>query len=257
MDVSKIRAMKKDELVDEIIRLHDVLDTHPGLPTEKPTAAPPTDPKSIARHSPEWQDYVTAQFWEKELVEGKPKCDGLRRVFEKLIGPIMSTEIDCLQTPSIANINRSTVKCRIKFKDMLDGEIKEVSDLSDCDDKNTKKPFSNYPSNTAATTAESRCLRKALRYHTVSFEEVGNIETSTEVEEVSRDASSITDTQKKTIENMSKKLGIVLNKFLQQESKSPDMLMNYTEAQELLNKLNAYSRGPNNGGEQIPDALFE
>ena len=41
--------------------------------------------------SPDWNDYVLSLFEKDELYDGRPKCHGLRRVAELLLGEIVSS----------------------------------------------------------------------------------------------------------------------------------------------------------------------
>jgi hypothetical protein len=130
--------------------------------------------------SAEWQDYVMAQFRPDELADGKPTCDGLRRVAEALIGPSYERRVSQLIGPNNTNRFTSTVVLSLELKvtnpsHPLCGHCLLEEDVADCNEFNTDKPYCKYPSAVAATRAEARILRKLLRLKTVAAEETSDI----------------------------------------------------------------------------------
>lgn len=105
-----------------------------------------------------WTDYVMKQFDEKrELDNGAPKVDGLRRVAHQLLGDF-SIDTTVLQVPDLNNAGRASVIVKIQFDN---GH--SVSGAADVFTGNTPNAFAIYPVSTCETRAEGRALRKALR----------------------------------------------------------------------------------------------
>ena len=59
--------------------------------------------------SEQWADYVMDKFRNDEMENGNPTCDGLRRVTELLVGPIIGRDVAIHQSPNIENHGTSTV----------------------------------------------------------------------------------------------------------------------------------------------------
>ncbi len=114
-----------------------------------------TPPKST---DPEWTDYVLSQLTDKEQENGNPRTDGLRRVAEKLLGPINSETI-VVQPPGLDG--RATVLVNLTFKE--NDLARFVSGAADVCFANTAREFAVHSVATAETRAEGRALRKALR----------------------------------------------------------------------------------------------
>jgi hypothetical protein len=71
-------------------------------PTKVPDAVK-TDTGVLDDTDPKWSDFVMSQLTEKECKDGMPTCDGLRRIFKKLVGKITSVDIDVLKSPTISS----------------------------------------------------------------------------------------------------------------------------------------------------------
>jgi hypothetical protein len=203
-------------------------------------------------------------FTDDELINGAPKCDGLRRVFGLIRGEIQSVDMELLQAPVLNNVNRATVKCTVVYLCKLTNKIKRVSDLADCSDLNTDKKYAIHPVATAATTAESRVYRKILGIKSVSAEELNapSDNVSMAMQDGINDSNPCTIAQQNAITNLNKKLGINTTKLLQSmkdkiQNKIDLPSLNYLEAQEVLKQISLYDRGANNNGQTIPDSLFD
>ena len=115
--------------------------------------------------SPDWNDYVLGLFADNELFDGRPTCAGLRRVSELVLGQIVSSKPTQIFPPSSGDeVGRSTVVWEVVFGD---GSV--FSDVADSWEGNTDDMFCVFNTATAATRAEGRALRKALRLRTVSY----------------------------------------------------------------------------------------
>lgn len=147
-----------------------------------------------------WHDFVMKEFSSYELVsEPKiPTVDGLRRVVEKLVGSVVESYPEVIQAPRLTNktgINKKTLEKVVFLElavvkwtvviDCFDGNIRKFSDVGTVYLNNTDWDFARHPTETAATKAESRALRKALRLRTISAEE--KVNNTVEVDEVFED----------------------------------------------------------------------
>lgn len=146
---------------------------------------PENEEKIPAWNSPEWSDYVLSQFTDNEIENGAPKCDGLRRVAELLIGPILNTKIVTnmfsRQPSDIATVVVGVEILVTEPHHPLSSEINGnnvvyAEDIADCGPHNTETKYAAHASATAATRAEARALRKLLRIRgIIAAEESGEI----------------------------------------------------------------------------------
>jgi hypothetical protein len=117
--------------------------------------------------SPEWNDFVMSHFNSNELIDGMPLSAGLRRVAELLIGRIMSSGPSSVFPPKEENSpGRATVVWKVDFQNGM-----SFSDVADSWEGNTDDTYVPFNMATAATRAEGRALRKALRLRVIAAEE--------------------------------------------------------------------------------------
>lgn len=174
--------------------------------------------------SPDWNDYVLSLFDESELYDGRPLCAGLRRVAELVMGRIVSSRPTQVFAPQSGDeIGRATVIWEIVFED---GSL--FSDVADCWEGNTDDAFCVFNTATAATRAEGRALRKALRLKTVAAEEMTKKNTASIVRSISQtkameatdgeynNAERMTDKQGNFIDLKSKQLNIDVEAFFKE-----------------------------------------
>lgn len=122
--------------------------------------------------SAQWDSYVMSLFTPEELIDGKPRCVGLRRVARLLLGdPIFSGPIHVSPATDPDGPGRATVVYQMQFK-WHDGTIHTFGDVADVWHGNTDDMFAAHPAACASTKAEARVLRKALLINTVSAEEL-------------------------------------------------------------------------------------
>ena len=216
--------------------------------------------KKIDETDPEWSDYVISQLTDKECKDGMPTCDGLRRIFKKLIGRITSVDIDVLKSPTISD-RTATVRCSIQFKrhGIVSVRDEYVSDVFDVNPDNTPFPYCNASVATASTKAEARALRKALGLVRVyALEEVNQGVSREDMDPLTIDENKpISDSAKIAINTMCNRMGIdqrKLIKFCGIETESVHTLT-YKQSHEVINILNTFSRGLENGGQSVPEQI--
>ena len=220
-----------------------------------------TDESIPEMYDPEWTEYVMSHFVSDELKDGMPTCDGLRRVFRKIIGHILSCEMVVIKAPSMQDPS-TTVQCRMQYKlhcKSCNG-ARQISDVFDVNPENTPWPYNKASVASAATKAEARVLRKALGLCRVySSEEVqeGLDAIQSVSENVSDENRPIADNAKTAIQSMSQRLGIDSAKLITNmeiEDKVLDQL-SYKESHQVIARLNEYLRGEENKGMAIPEDI--
>lgn len=203
----------------------------------------PTDPK--------WNDYVLGLFEENELFDKMPLTNGLRRVAELLMGRIVFSGPSQVFPPQSGNeIGRSTVVWKIQFED---GST--FCDVADSWEGNTDDMFCVYSTATAATRAEGRALRKALRLRVVAAEEVTKKDTAKIAQDISKkkglDVSSseydssgtMTGPQANFIDGKSKQLNIDAQKVLKEVANVVNISKTTKkQASDVIEKLNEYQQ---------------
>lgn len=206
--------------------------------------------------SPEWNDYVMSFFEKNEQFDGRPTVHGLRRVAEILIGQIVSSKPTQVFPPSNCGteLGRATVVWEITFSD---GSV--FSDVADCWEGNTDDTFIVFNTATAATRAEGRALRKALRLRTVAAEEMTSKDTgavaksitlSKQMEQPRQDeyvsTDLMTDPQLSFLDGKSKQLNIDVIIFMKEVFKvNVKRKVTKGEASLAIQKLNEYQQDPN------------
>ncbi len=134
-----------------------------------------TEPENDIPHygSAEWNEFVMAKFDKTELIDGNPLVHGLRRVAEDLLGDIIvSRPTQVLASDDPNGPGRATIAFEVVFDWMNSGQLRTYGDVADVWHGNTDDLFCAHPAATAATKAESRCLRKALKIRCVAAEEI-------------------------------------------------------------------------------------
>lgn len=136
--------------------------------------------------SPEWQSYVLSQIRPNEQIDGFPRCFGLRRVAQELLGPIMSAKATAVSVIPQLTVNDTptravTINYEITFDWMLDRSIwfdphnpqpcfRTFGGVSDCVEE-VNSPWGKHPASSAETKAMSRALKQALCINVLSAEE--------------------------------------------------------------------------------------
>lgn len=173
---------------------------------EQPQDAPKEQPDVVQQSSmedhlpqygsPEWQKYVLGLLNADEVnSEGYPKCFGLRRVANLLLGPIVSQGVSNLSViPIVTAEDRNSRAVTVVYdihiewnlskkvpvilatardgyqSELLHNDIRKFSGTADCvEDINS--PYGRHPAASAETKAESRALKKALLLNILTAEE--------------------------------------------------------------------------------------
>ena len=152
-----------------------------------------------------WTEYVLSLLTPQELIDGKPTCDGLRRVAEAVMGPIVGGIAKIVQAPSPQNNMTAAVEFTIRFDN---GEV--WTSAADVNSNNCDPQFARFATSVAETRAEGRALRKALRLRKIITAE----EPSDSYSENHMDNGKSTPTQWNFIETLCERNDIGVNKFL-------------------------------------------
>lgn len=201
--------------------------------------------------SPEWNDYVLGLFDKSEMYDGRPLCHGLRRVAELLLGEIVSSKPTQVFPPKDENgIGRATVIWEVTFSN---GST--FSDVADCWEGNTDDTFCVFNTATAATRAEGRALRKALRLRVVAAEEVTKKNTTEIVKSISQtntmkntqteyqSTGRMTENQERFLDGKCKQLNInPSNLFKEVFNLSVSRKIDKKQASDAIEKVNEYQQ---------------
>jgi hypothetical protein len=128
-----------------------------------------------------WHEYVMSQFLESELENEHPTCDGLRRVTEKLIGPIVErhiTHVIPLKGFGDNDTGAVAVKVTVAPRNFVEFERQVIIEesIADINKQNTEIKFLIHPLATTESRAVARALRKILRLRKViAAEETSDI----------------------------------------------------------------------------------
>ena len=208
--------------------------------------------------SPEWNDYVMSQFDPSELIDGMPLAAGLRRVAELVCGRVVYSGPTQVFPPQNENSHgRATVVWKVEFDNGMC-----FSDVADCWEGNTDDAFCAYAVATAATRAEARALRKALRIRAVAAEEVTKKNTAAVVRNAVKqnqvsegeydDSSRMTDPQSNFISVKCKQLNINPNlMFKEIFNVSTGRKITKKAASDAIDKLNDFQRN----SDEIPESI--
>lgn len=186
-------------------------------------------PRVYNMDDPDWTKYVLSQMRKDELQDEHPTVDGLRRMANKIMGPIYSVTSKIVQTPSVENNFHASVRVRIIANQTVDG-------CADAGPHNTKDVYARHPVAMAESRAESRAYRRLLRLKNIlSAEEAAGVDETLDTHD------TINSTQVKMINNISSKLDIDVVKWLATNDIKVEEFkkLPYAKGIELCEKLNA------------------
>lgn len=218
--------------------------------------------KSVEMGSREWEDYVFSLLYPNEFEEKDgvkyPKSSGLRRLTQKLIGPIVKsgpvsvTQIDNESATVIYelhvlynNINVTNANQYIREDDLTASSLRVYSAAANVYRGNTPDTFAVHSVATAETRAEGRALKRALSLSTYTAEEMNNDKDVQSVFEnkVKSTESKIKSTQITAITTLCGRLGIDVHKFTANQFPEHlvfDDTLSYERASKLMVVLNKY-----------------
>ncbi len=136
--------------------------------------------------SKEWQSYILSLIAPDEQLDGFPRCFGLRRVAQLVLGDIISSKpTQIVVIPQLSANDTPTRAVTVVYEIVFDWKMgnpifvgadtplqdyRTFGGMADCvEDINT--PYGKHPAASAETKAESRALKKALCLNILSAEE--------------------------------------------------------------------------------------
>lgn len=223
-----------------------------------------------------WEDYVFSllsnnEFEEKDGVK-YPKANGLRRLVQKLIGPIIKsgpvqvTQIDNESATVVYelhvihnNVNITQANQYVREDDLISGQLRIYSAAANVYRGNTPDVFAVHSVATAETRAEGRALKRALSLSTYTAEEMNNDKDVSSIFEnkIKSTESKIKSSQITAITTLCGRLGIDVHKFTANEF--PDRLvfddtLSHSNAAKLMVILNKY-QSKDSTSLPIPEAI--
>jgi hypothetical protein len=229
-----------------------------GCSGEGTSNNPPERPRPMGPHDPKWVELILDKLEAREMIDGAPTTDGLRRVTEEVFGQIIGSETEILEIPS-TNL-KETIRCTAKHTltimrydmghmmqhSMMNGGaplgIIKVSACVDVLAENLPSPYNKHLVATACTRAEGKALRRALKIRIITAEEQQN---STEVvDEVEQQSDTITDQQLLAINALCKKLNVSMKKLVQRSYPSVTSTKELTRGngRDIISTLSGFQR---------------
>lgn len=171
-----------------------------------------------------WTDYVLSLMTKDEVQDGRPKCVGLRRMTELLMGKILESHARVVQSPVgsmsedgdySGNGGRCVIEHTIAIMDN-DGVVVRYTDCADGTPLNVKYPFNMFMVPVTGTRAEARTLTKILKLKTISYEETHeDIQKELGGQKASTKPVGCSVAQKGVINNLAEKLKIDMLKLIE------------------------------------------
>jgi hypothetical protein len=212
--------------------------------------------------SPEWSDFVLSKLTTEEKDgNGRPKCDGLRRVCHQLFDVISSRPYHHQIVTSNGKITDVVVRWELEFVPrkmyVFTEGIKvpsvKIGAIASANEMNVNRPFNKFLPAMADTRAESRAYKKGLLLNCVTSEEMQE----PEEEEV----GAVTEGQLKMASIMMKNLGINKESFMKfhrkdiSKAKGPKLLLESLTKAEVSKVNTILNRYQTNGNTEIPEEI--
>tara|TARA_R110000824_G_scaffold143199_4_gene310767 strand:+ start:5046 stop:5774 length:729 start_codon:yes stop_codon:yes gene_type:complete len=212
--------------------------------------------------SQEWSEFVLSQLTTEEKDgDGRPKCDGLRRVAHQLFDVVASRPVNLTTIEQDGKVTDTVVQWEFEFLPRKSYTFHEgvkiptikIGAVASANELNVNRPFNKFLPAMADTRAESRAYKKGLLLNCVTSEEMPE----PEEEEV----GAVTQPQIKMASIMMTKCGIDREKFLKlhrkdiSKAKGPKLLMeNFTKA-EMTKANTILSKYQANNTLEIPEEI--
>ncbi len=195
----------KKNLAENVLEAVESVDDSSLLPLKSATKVP-------QMYDPEWSDYVLSHLTtsEKDEVNQFPKLAGLRRLTLKLIGDIVESRCELVDTPADDNRFNASALYHLRIID-LEGNIRLYTGAGGSNEGNTDKPYGRYPESMASNRAEARALRSALALNVVAAEEVSEVADESDPSDA---VAKMTSAQKIGIERQCEILKLNINKLV-------------------------------------------
>lgn len=214
----KAEAVVESMTEEMAAALEAPVDDSPFLSAQELLDAEPPE----GMNDPGWSDFVLSKFAHDELGDGKPKVNGLRRVAQLLLGPIVMSYAKVVQSPRYIPLDEGNkqgpmwepavveyaIQILWKRTDEREGLEVEYQDCATLWSGNCDNPdIARFMVEVAATRAEARALRKLLALKGIAYEEsVSPSETTA--------PSSISPAQVLFLEAKARELDIDLKAFV-------------------------------------------
>jgi hypothetical protein len=207
--------------------------------------------------SQEWSDYVLSQLSTDEKdSQGRPKCDGLRRVMHQLFDVIHSKSVERMVvngepifTWELCFMPRKTYV----FDSTMIPSV-TVTGTASANPTNVNRPFDRFLAAMADTRSESRALKRGLLLNCVTSEEMQEAE----VEEVGEASAG----QLKMVSFMLSNLGIDKDKFLKHhrkdisKMKGPKIVLESLGKADLSKALVILNKYQSNNDTSVPPEIL-
>lgn len=242
--LAKLLEMTGVEVIDE---LDDVNLDNAELENDEPI----TNEVIPSYNSPEWETYVLSQFKESELDGKHPKVNGLRRVAELLLGPIVFSGPSVVFPATDQQYSgRASCVFQLTFSPWLNGldnTARQFSAAADSYAGNTDDKYSIFPLAIAETRAEARALRRALKLNVVASDELTDKVAQQPQAEVSKEidwqpSEPVGSSQITILNTLCDRLNIDLDKFINSGEKKYNNIKEITKetALKMIQRLNEY-----------------
>ena len=212
--------------------------------------------------SAEWSDYVLAQLTPDEKDgDGRPKCDGLRRVAHQLFDVVASRPYNLKVIEKDGKVTDTVVQWELEFVPRKNFVFHEglkiptikIGAIASANELNVNRPFNRFLPAMADTRAESRAYKKGLLLNCVTSEEMPE----PEEEEV----GAVTQPQIKMASIIMTKCGIDRDKFLKHhrkdisKAKGPKLLMENLTKAEMSKANTILNKYQTNNELEIPEEI--
>lgn len=202
------------------------------------------DETELTPEDSEWTNYVLSLLNNNEKDNnGNPTVPGLRRICGTVLGDVVESSTDIIQSPNPDNSGRAVVNHTLKI--YKNNNLYVFDGAADCFYKNTDPEYARHAVATAETKAEGRAYKRALKLNTVTAEELTKVPLSHE------DESKITDNQMQMINQMGMRVDINIEKLVKKKNPDIDKISKLSHAQgvNLFKVLQSYQNS------DVPDDL--